>query len=254
MPKRSLVIAIFHASLKVFQRSAGHSAVAAAAYRSGTSLRCDVTGTVHDYRKRAGVAAVEVLKPSNAPAWASDLERLFNAAEASDQRINSRLARELEISLPSALNADQRKGLARDVSQMLVDTYGVAVMMAIHAPDARGDPRNHTRICCLPPAPWGRRGSQAKCANSMTRRPGRSKSRRSGRAWQRSRTSTSAVLVWSSVSITADSLPRPETPSGVGIWLRLRCFRESPRNMKAKPRRRCAAGASDRNEPALTRA
>lgn len=136
-------MAIYHASLKVFARSAGQSATAAAAYRAGLCLNDTRTGVSHDYRRRSGVVSVTLLAPDGSPSWANDAEKLWNAAEAAERRSNACVARELEVSLPEELTAPQRAELAHDLAQLLVDRYGVAVLAAIHEPGSRNDVRNH---------------------------------------------------------------------------------------------------------------
>lgn len=136
-------MAIFHTSLKAFSRAKGQSAVASAAYRAGTVLVDERTGLKHDYSRKRGVERVEVLVPAAAPPWVRDIERLWNAAEAAEKRKNSCVARELLVALPHELCADRRTKLAEDIGGLLVSRYGVATMVAIHAPDARGDQRNH---------------------------------------------------------------------------------------------------------------
>jgi hypothetical protein len=138
-----LRIAIFRTSMTVFSRTKGHTATAAAAYRSASRIADERTGVVHNYTRRAGVVCVEHFCPPDAPDWASDSVRLWNAAEAADARINSRTARELLVALPVELNAGQRAALVCDLARLLVSRYGVAVMAATHAPSAKGDARNH---------------------------------------------------------------------------------------------------------------
>lgn len=136
-------MAIFLAELKAFSRGRGDSAVAAAAYRAGRDLLDDRLGLVQRYARRTGVEAVEVFLPEGAPAWANDLERLWNAVEAAEARKDARVARELIVALPHELSAADRHALAQAVSRELVERYGVAVQLAVHAPDKRGDQRNH---------------------------------------------------------------------------------------------------------------
>ena len=136
-------MAIFHCSVKPISRSTGRSAPAAAAYRAGVELVNDRDGLVHDYANRRGVDHAEIVLPADRRhAWASDRSRLWNAAESSETRINSRVAREIVIALPHELNAQQRLELTRDYAQSLADRYGVAVDFAIHQPSAKGDERN----------------------------------------------------------------------------------------------------------------
>ena len=133
-------MAIYHASTKPIARSAGRSAVAAAAYRAGVELVDARTGLVHDYTRKGGVEHTEILTPDGIGA---ERNGLWDAAELAEKRKDARTAREWIVALPSELTAGQRTDLARDFGQCLVERYGVAVDFAIHAPDREGDNRNH---------------------------------------------------------------------------------------------------------------
>ena len=133
-------MAIYHASTKPIARSAGRSAVAAAAYRAGVELVDARTGLVHDYTRKGGVEHTEILTPDGLSA---ERNGLWDAAELAEKRKDARTAREWIVALPSELTAGQRTDLARDFGQCLVERYGVAVDFAIHAPDREGDNRNH---------------------------------------------------------------------------------------------------------------
>ncbi len=152
-------MAIYHCSLKVFSRSKGHSAVAAAAYRSGCQLYDERIQKTHRYDKRVGVAETFILLPENAfrsilsdetqkniasggiPARAF----LWNAVEEAEKRKNSCVARELILALPHELSSAERLSLTRDIALYLMERYRVAVDSAIHAPtEGDGhDARNH---------------------------------------------------------------------------------------------------------------
>ena len=134
-------IAIYHASTKPISRSSGRSSVAAAAYRAGALLVDERQGMVHDYTQRSGVVSAEVVMPDGqAPA---DREALWNAAEAAEKRKDARTAREWVVALPDELGADGRQQLVRSFAGTLANRYGVAVDVAVHAPDREGDQRNH---------------------------------------------------------------------------------------------------------------
>jgi len=135
-----IAVAIFHASTKTISRSAGRSATAAAAYRAGVELVDERTGLVHDYTRRGGVVATEILIPGGGSA---ERNALWNAAETAEKRKDARTAREWVIALPAELDAAQRAALAREFAAALVERYGVAVDLAIHRPDQEGDNRNH---------------------------------------------------------------------------------------------------------------
>jgi len=137
-------MAIYHLSIKPITRASGRSAVAAAAYRSGTKLENQSDGLVHDFSHRAGVAYAEIVLPAGVSAdWASDRSALWNAAEAVESRKDARVAREFEIALPHELSAEQRLVLTRAFAQALADRYQTAVDFAIHEPHQASDIRNH---------------------------------------------------------------------------------------------------------------
>jgi ATP-dependent exoDNAse (exonuclease V) alpha subunit len=140
-------LAIFHLQIKSISRGAGRSATAAAAYRAGERIRDERTGVLHNYSRRTDVHHKEILLPAGLEgadgAWATDRERLWNAAEAVESRRDARLAREYQVALPAELNQQQRVQLARRFAGELANRYNVAVDLAVHAPRAAGDPRNH---------------------------------------------------------------------------------------------------------------
>jgi hypothetical protein len=142
-------VAIYHLSVKTISRSAGRSATAAAAYRAGVKIADERTGDVHDYTRKGGVESAELVLPAGAPEWATDRAALWNAAEQSETRKNSTVAREFEVALPAELSPAERRGLAVAFGQELAERHGCAVDVAIHAPGKEGDNRNHhAHILC----------------------------------------------------------------------------------------------------------
>jgi ATP-dependent exoDNAse (exonuclease V) alpha subunit len=136
-------VAIFHLSVKTISRSAGRSATAAAAYRAGVKITDERTGDIHDYTRKGGVEFTELVLPTDAPEWAADRAALWNAAEQKETRKNSTVAREFEIALPDELTPAERQRLAHDLAREIVERHGCAADVAIHAPGADGDHRNH---------------------------------------------------------------------------------------------------------------
>ena len=155
-------MAIFHLSVKTISRSAGRSATAAAAYRAGEKILDHQTGEVFDYQRKADVESSEIFLPTGAPSWANEREKLWNAAEQSETRKNSTVAREFEVALPAELTLEERQALAHDFTRALVAKYGFAADCAIHSPHSKenqnprkdqalvnGDSRNHhAHILC----------------------------------------------------------------------------------------------------------
>ncbi|WP_171290407.1 MobA/MobL family protein, partial [Acinetobacter baumannii] len=68
---------------------------------------------------------------------------VWNLAEKSENRKDARTAREWVIALPDELDEEQRKELAKEFAQSLVDRYGVIADLAIHAPSHNGNDKNH---------------------------------------------------------------------------------------------------------------
>lgn len=133
----------YHLSVKPVQRSAGRSATAAAAYRSAERIVDLRTGEIHDYARKGGVVSADIVLPDRAPEWAADRSALWNAAEQSEKRKDACVAREIEVSLPHELSADERKRLVIDFAKEMANAEGCAVDVAIHLPGKDGDDRNH---------------------------------------------------------------------------------------------------------------
>lgn len=136
-------MAIYHLSVKTIGRSEGRSATAAAAYRAADKITDERTGEIHDYTRKGGVSYTEIVLPNNAPKWATNRAELWNAAEQSETRKNSTVAREFEIALPSELSEKERQRLAVDFAKEIVERHKVAADVAIHEPSRGGDNKNH---------------------------------------------------------------------------------------------------------------
>lgn len=155
-------MASYHLSVKTVKRSAGRTATASAAYRAGERIHCAREGREHDYTRKQGIEETFIVAPDDAPDWAQDRSALWNAAEAGESRRNSVTAREWEVALPAELSAEARSQIARDFAQVLVDRYGVAADVAVHAPHREGDQRNHHAHILTTTRVMGEDGLEAK--------------------------------------------------------------------------------------------
>lgn len=135
-------MAIYHFTAQIISRSAGRSAVAAAAYRSGERLHDDRYGQTHDYTKKA-VAERAIAAPEHAPAWVKNRQQLWNAVEQAEKRKDAQLCREINVALPRELNPKhQRELLSQFVTKEFVKR-GMIADIAIH----RDNPHNpHAHI------------------------------------------------------------------------------------------------------------
>ena len=135
-------MAICHFDVKAVSRATGRSAVAAAAYRTGETLTNDRDGITHNYSKRSGVDGKFVVVPAGCE-WAADRSKLWNAAEAAERRKDAKVAREYVVAIPHELDAPAREALVRGFAEAIVERFGVAADVALHAPGKDGDQRNH---------------------------------------------------------------------------------------------------------------
>ncbi len=117
--------------------------MASVAYRSGTRLVDERTGVIHDYSRKGGVLHSEILSPQNTPNWMLERSQLWNAIEKIERRKDAQLSREIQLSLPHELNHEQRLKLVRGFVQEQFIGQGMIADIAIHAPDKKGDQRNH---------------------------------------------------------------------------------------------------------------
>ena len=136
-------MAIYHFSIKTISRSSGRTATASSAYRAGEKITDYKTGEIHNYTRKKGVISKGLVLPNQTPEWANNREQLWNKAEASEKRINSTVAREFEVALPSELSAEGREQLVKDFSKAISKRHGCGIDWAIHEPNKEGDQRNY---------------------------------------------------------------------------------------------------------------
>ncbi|WP_181946260.1 MobA/MobL family protein, partial [Klebsiella pneumoniae] len=129
-------MAIYHLSMKIISRSSGYSAVASAAYRSGSLMLDERTGLTHDYTRKSGVAE---------PAWCTNRAELWNAVEKAERRKNSQLAREIELAIPHELPQDAaRETVLAFVRENFV-SQGMIADVAFHHMD-KTNPHAHIML------------------------------------------------------------------------------------------------------------
>ena len=132
------------------KRSAGQSAVAAAAYRAGEKLHSAYYGEDSDYTRKGGVICSEILLPSHAPPEYADRETLWNAVEKAERGKKAQLAYSFDIALQNEFSIQENINLAR---QFLSDNFvsrGMVVDFAVHQPDKEdgGISNPHFHVMC----------------------------------------------------------------------------------------------------------
>ena len=110
-------MAIYSMRMQVIGRSAGRSATAAAAYRSGEEVVDERTGRTHDYTGKSDIYGSEILLPVGAPERMGDRGVLWNEVERIEKRKDAQLVREVMVALPAELTHAQKQALIREYVQ-----------------------------------------------------------------------------------------------------------------------------------------
>ncbi|RYD27090.1 MAG: Ti-type conjugative transfer relaxase TraA, partial [Lysobacteraceae bacterium] len=140
-------MAIYHFSAKVISRNNGSSAVASAAYRSGSTLFDERLDRYHDFSNKADVIHSEVMLPKNAPERLSDRTTLWNEVEAGEKRKDAQLAREIEFAIPREMSREQGVSLSRDFVQREFVGRGMVADLNVHWDRAEdGSPKPHAHV------------------------------------------------------------------------------------------------------------
>jgi len=143
-------MALFHFSVTQVKRSAGQSAIAAAAYRAGEKLYSEYYGEVSDYTRKGGVVHADILLPDHAPRPYQDRQVLWNAVEKAEKNKKAQLAYSLDIALQNEFTREENMALVhRFLTEQLL-SRGMMVDYAIHEPDTEdgGISNPHFHVLC----------------------------------------------------------------------------------------------------------
>ena len=138
-------MAIYYFNASVISRSAGRSATASAAYRAAEKIKDKRTGEIHDYRKKKGVDEKIILAPSSVPDWVYNRAKLWNEVERVEYRINSQLAREIQLAIPRELNRTEQIELVKEYANDLFVKEGMIADVTFHELDSH-NPHAHIML------------------------------------------------------------------------------------------------------------
>ena len=148
------------------KRSEGRSAVAAAAYRSGTKLTNEWDGLTHDYTRKGGVVHAEIMLPAHAPPEFADRSTLWTSVEQIEKSRDSQLAREIEAALPRELSREQQLALVRAYVKDNFVNKGMCADFAIHD-KGTGNPHVHIMLTVRPLKENGAWGAKCRKAYDL---------------------------------------------------------------------------------------
>ena len=158
-------MALYHFHVEQIKRSAGQSAIAAAAYRAGEKLFSEYYGETNDFTRKGGVLHTEILLPPNAPPDYADRQTLWNAVEKVEKNKKAQLAYSFDIALQNELTMDENIALARRFVQENFVSKGMIADLAVHEPDKENgipDPHFHVLTTMRPLNPDGTWGNKQR--------------------------------------------------------------------------------------------
>ncbi len=154
-------MADFHFSVTQIKRSAGQSAIAAAAYRAGEKLYSDLYGEYSDYTRKRGIVETGILLPPFAPKEYENREKLWNAVEKAERHPKAQLVYSFDFSLQNEFSMKENLEIAYEFIQKQFVDRGMIADYAVHLP-GKGDavPNPHVHVLCPirplnPDGTWG---------------------------------------------------------------------------------------------------
>ncbi|MBQ8946467.1 MAG: MobA/MobL family protein [Lachnospiraceae bacterium] len=141
-------MALYHFSLGHIKRTAGHTAIAAAAYRSGEKLYDAYYGETQDYSRKKDVVTTKIYAPDYVPERLHDRQTLWTEVEFNESRKDAQLAYSFDIALQNELTMEENIELLDIFVREEMVSRGMIVDVAIHDPDKgkHGIPNPHGHL------------------------------------------------------------------------------------------------------------
>lgn len=153
----SLLMAIYHLTLKHISAGRGQSAVAAIAYRRGAIIVNEATGECKDFSRKDHIVHTEFATPPNAPRWITALahlpdplpsQKFWSQVEHQNTRLNAHYADEVELALPREFTLKENVDLVRAFVTAQLSTRGLLADWAYH--DIPNNPHVHILVQTRP--------------------------------------------------------------------------------------------------------
>ena len=148
-------------NINIISRGKGKSAVAAAAYRAGETIKNEYDGQIHDYSKKKGIVHTEMFLPEYAPDEMADRATLWNAVEKIEKAKNAQLAREVRLALPNVFSLEQNIDLVHEYVRDNFVYHGMVADICIHD-KGDGNPHAHVMLTMRPFEKDGTWGAKSK--------------------------------------------------------------------------------------------
>lgn len=103
----------YHSHLDIVSRGKNKSIIAAAAYRSGSTLYEERKKRWHNFSRKPGVVYTEIMLPPNAPREYLNRQTLWMAVDRAEKRDDAQTARYLEFALSNKLTRKEQIAFVR---------------------------------------------------------------------------------------------------------------------------------------------
>ena len=140
---QGVLVAIAFVHVSIHTRAKGHSAIAAAAYRTASKLYDERTGITHAYTNRHDVVYATILLPEGSDAAFENREFLWNQAELAEKRRDAQICKDVVLALPKELDLTLQIELVKRFAQTHFVGNGLSADIAIHN---HGDGNPHAHI------------------------------------------------------------------------------------------------------------
>ena len=136
-----------HFNITITKRSKGKSAVAGAAYQSGSRIFSEYDQKYKDYTRKQGIIYTEVMLPEHAPPEYADRAILWNAVEETKNSGTHSLPGGSSSRFPREVPPEYYLPMVKDYCNEFFVSKGMCCDFAIHDPDPPGhNPHCHVML------------------------------------------------------------------------------------------------------------
>lgn len=132
-----------HFDVSIVCRSKGQSAVASAAYQSGSKLYDEYSLSWKNYTHKDEIIFEQILLPEKAPPEYSDRQTLWSSVEVNERNWNAQLARKIRMALPKEVPLEQYQDMVKEYCMEQFVSKGMICDIAIHD---KGDGNPHAHL------------------------------------------------------------------------------------------------------------
>lgn len=147
-----MITNFYHLAVKVFNRGR-NSCAAVLAYRVGIALKDPYDGRIRYPRRRLDQIQSHFIvnwdSPGRSEGSSKKYQEIIDNIGRSETRCNSRLFREIEISLPREGTNEERSSLTERFAEVICRHYGISILAGLHEPPNFKTKNYHVHLLLL---------------------------------------------------------------------------------------------------------